>query len=252
MVNAMPRPFYPRQWPGTHCVGGCVFWEDMQKRKFITTTGFTLMERFPVVRYAEGFSRHKHFWNSDEFHCPILQGNFLTRWVAVSIKTRMQRGLAMVQAAIHWSVTAEGLLQSPTSLYGICGIQNGTGTGPSRCTFLFPFHTSTMLLTHLLIYHRLYIILRICNLVTWDTYRTRTYKIQERLTVVFSKSIVHIYIHTYIHTYAHTYSLHWSRLCINCIWIWNMSINIRQHKTHRKIRSQDKTVKQTKQTHSQE
>jgi len=33
-----------------------------------------------------------------------------------------------------------------------------------------------------------------------------------------------------------------------------MSINIRQHKTHRKIHSQDKTVKQnkTKQTHSQE
>ena len=46
-----------------------------------------------------------------------------------------------------------------------------------------------------------------------------------------------------IHTYN---SFHWSSLCINCIWTWNMSINIRQHKTHRKIHSHDKTVKQNK------
>ena len=24
MVNAMPRPLYPRERPGTHCIGGCV------------------------------------------------------------------------------------------------------------------------------------------------------------------------------------------------------------------------------------
>ena len=46
------------------------------------------------------------------------------------------------------------------------------------------------------------------------------------------------------------YSFHWSSLCINCIWIWNMSINIRQHKTHRKIHSQDKTIKQNKHIYS--
>jgi hypothetical protein len=51
--------------------------------------------------------------------------------------------------------------------------------------------------------------------------------------------------------YIHTYSFHWSSLCINCIWIWNMSINIRQHKAHRKIHSQDERVKQNK-TYSQE
>jgi len=49
-----------------------------------------------------------------------------------------------------------------------------------------------------------------------------------------------------IKQYIHTYSIHWFSLCVNCIWIWNMSINIRQHKTHRKIHSQDKTVKQNK------
>ena len=32
----------------------------------------------------------------------------------------------------------------------------------------------------------------------------------------------------------HTYSFHRSSLCINCIWIWNLSINIRQHKAQRK------------------
>ena len=58
----------------------------------------------------------------------------------------MQRGLAVVQTAIHRSVTAQGLLLSPVSLYGLCRIQNGIGTGPSRSTFLFPFHISTMLL----------------------------------------------------------------------------------------------------------
>jgi hypothetical protein len=69
----------------------------------------------------------------------------------------MQRGRAMVQAAMHRSVTAEGRLQSPTSLYGICGIQNGTGTGLSPSTFLFPFHIPTMLLTHLFIHSFVYL-----------------------------------------------------------------------------------------------
>jgi len=121
----------------THCVGGCVVWTDMQKREFLTTTGFTLLEIFPVIRYAEGFNRPKKCRNSEEFPCPILPGNFLTKWVTVSfstrvlphwvrtqlpaclikeysllnIKTLLLRGSAM-EATIHWSVTAEGWLQS--------------------------------------------------------------------------------------------------------------------------------------------
>jgi hypothetical protein len=178
VVNAMPQPFYPLQWHDTHCVGGWVAWTDAQKRKFLATTGLTLLERFPVIRYAEGFSRPKKCRISEEFPCPILPDSFLTRWVNVSfsrgvlphwvgtqlpaslikeysllyIQTVMQRGSAMVKAAIRWSVAAEGRLQSPTSLYGTCGIQNGTGTGLSPSTLLFPFHIPTMFLTHLLIY----------------------------------------------------------------------------------------------------
>jgi len=122
--------------------------------------------------------------------------------------------------------------------------------------FSFPFsHSNNALYSfiYLFIYHRRYIILTISTLVACRTYKTHMHKCQERLVVIYSKSIhtyiyayIHTCIHTYIQTLIQTYSFHQSSLCINCIWIWNMSINIRQHKTHRKIHSQDKRVKQTK------
>jgi hypothetical protein len=67
-------------------------------------------------------------------------------------------------------------------------------------------------------------------------------------TYIHTYIYTHTYLHTYIYTYIHIYSFHWSSLCINCIWMWSMSINITQHKTNRKIHSQDKTIKQNKNT----
>jgi hypothetical protein len=54
-----------------------------------------------------------------------------------------------------------------------------------------------------------------------------------------------LYIHTHTHTHTYTYSFHQSSLCINFIWIWDISLNIRQHKTQKK-HSQDRSVKQNR------
>ena len=119
----------------------------------------------------------------------------------------MQRGLAMLRR-----------LFTGLSLRRACSSPRQVCMGHVACKMaleqtllgvlfssLFTFQ-QCYLLIYLLIYHRLYNILRICNLVTWHTYKTRTYKIQERLKEIFSKSI-HTYIHTYIHRHIHIHSI---------------------------------------------
>jgi hypothetical protein len=122
----------------------------------------------------------------------------------------MLRGRAMFQAAIHWSVTAEGPVPFLDKFVWDMWHTKWHWNSPFSEYFSFPFSHSNnalysfiYLFIYLFIYHRRYIILTICTLVASRAYKTRTYKFQGRLTVIFSKSI-HTY--TLIHSYIHIHS----------------------------------------------
>jgi len=69
-VNVTPRPLYPPERPGTHCIGGWVGPRDglngsEKSRNPPTPSEFAPRTAQPVAsRYTDYFTNEKHVWNT--------------------------------------------------------------------------------------------------------------------------------------------------------------------------------------------
>jgi hypothetical protein len=109
------------------------------------------------------FPHHRYFNNSR--HAYVVTAIILKK----SIKCKI--GRSMAQAVSRRPLTAKSPVQSHASPYGICGAQNGTGTGfpPGYSCVPRARITPQMIHTHSLTYHWRYKISAIGTVLTQNT-----------------------------------------------------------------------------------
>jgi len=129
-----PVAFYPRLRPGTHCTGG---WVDpragLDRCGKSCSTGIRYLDR-PARRQSLYRLRYPA-------HSTTITGLRMLGWKPVLTfveRASRGKGCAMAPAVSHLPVNTEAQVRSQLTLFWICGVLSGTGTGVSPSTFAFP------------------------------------------------------------------------------------------------------------------